>query len=370
VPTHWTRDLVEDGRKFRSWIERQLVGASDVEISALESPSSSGFSNETLLFDLSYREAGAAHRRDLVVRIQPIGYEVVPVYDLGLQFRTMNRLGPTDVPVPKMVWLEEHDTSIFGAPFYVMERVEGRVPPDNPPYHTGGFLTEMSPDERRDLWLNAFEAMAKIHRLDAFATGFGELDHPEKGATGLERQLDDYVRYWEWAALGREHRVPRAAYEFLVKEMSDDDRLGIVWGDARIGNIIFQGTRPAAVIDWEMVTLGSPETDFGWSIFLDRHHSEGIGAPRLEGFPSYEETLDHYQQCAGLEVSHLHYYQVFAGFRFSCVMMRLAQQLVHYEVMDEAAGRAFEENNTVTRLLAALLEIAPPGEGTSGFGAE
>ena len=81
----------------------------------------------------------------------------------------------------------------------------------------------------------------------------------------------------------------------------------LLWGDARIGNIIFDGTRPAAVLDWEMVTLGSPEMDLAWSIFLDRHHSEGMGLPRLEGFPSYEETVERYEALTGFEVQDLHY---------------------------------------------------------------
>ncbi len=179
MPTHWTRDLAADKEKFQRWIERRLPDARDVAITDLVSPASSGFSNETLLFDLSYREDGTEHRRELVVRIEPIGYQVFPVYDMGLQFRTMKRLAPTDVPVPGMLWLETEDSEVFGAPFYVMERVEGRVPPDNPPYHAGGWVTELAPAQRRALWLNGFEAMAKIHRLDYAALGFSDLDMPE-----------------------------------------------------------------------------------------------------------------------------------------------------------------------------------------------
>jgi aminoglycoside phosphotransferase (APT) family kinase protein len=135
-----------------------------------------------------------------------------------------------------------------------------------------------------------------------------------------------------------------------------------VWGDARIGNIIFDGTRVAAVLDWEMVTVGSPEKDLAWAIFLDRHHSEGLGVPRLPGFPSYEEALAHYEALSGHRVRHLHYYQVFAGFRFAVVMMRIAQQLAHYGMMTAEQSRAMEQNNTVTQLTAKLLGMPPPAE--------
>ncbi len=123
---------------------------------------------------------------------------------------------------------------------------------------------------------------------------------------------------------------------------------------------------PAAVIDWEMVGAGSPERDIGWAIFLDRHHSEGIETPRLPGFTSYPDTIAYYEQQSGHQVKHLDYYQIFTGYRFGIIMLRIAQQLVHYELMDEAQGREMELNNTVTRLTAKIMELAPPGETSSG----
>jgi aminoglycoside phosphotransferase (APT) family kinase protein len=250
-----------------------------------------------------------------------------------------------------------------------MDRVDGRVPTDNPPYHIDGWLkTEATPEERAGIWWSGIETLAAIHQLDYRALGFDFLDKPELGSNGLQQGLAYYDRYFEWAARGRDHPTAQAAFEWLRKNAPEDEADVLVWGDARIGNIIFesQGTRPVAVLDWEMVTHGSPEADLAWTIFLDRHHSEGIENPRLEGFPSYEESVARYEDLSGHRVKNLHYYQVFAGFRFSVIMMRLAQQMVKYEVMDEEAGRNFEVNNTVTRLLAKILELPPPGTGTAG----
>lgn len=366
MPTPWQRDLTADAAKFERWLRSKLSGASDLTMSPLVQPQSSGFSNETLLFDAAWTEGGKRRREGLVIRIQPIGYQVFPEYDLGLQFRTMQLLAPTDVPVPEVYWLEQQDTGIFGAPFYVMGQVKGRVPTDQPPYHAGGWLHEVSPAEREAIWLGGFDAMARIHRLDLDATGFGFLRRPALGATGLDQELAFYDRYYEWAARGKEQPVIQAARAWLEAHKPSGEPEGLVWGDARIGNIIFDGTRPAAVLDWEMVTVGSPEKDVGWAIFLDRHHSEGIETPRLEGFPSYEETIAFYEARSGHQVKHLDYYQVFAGFRFSVIMLRIAQQLVHYELMTPEQGRAMELNNTVTRLTAKLLGLAPPGEGIAG----
>ena len=84
--------------------------------------------------------------------------------------------------------------------------------------------------------------------------------------------------------------------------------------------------------------------------------------PRLAGFPSYDECTAYYESRTGHRVAHLHYYQVFAGFRFSVIMMRIAQQIVHYELMTPEQGRAIELDNTVTQLTAKLLDLPPPSE--------
>jgi aminoglycoside phosphotransferase (APT) family kinase protein len=360
MPTPWQRDLEADGKKLESWLCRRIPAARDLRMSPLVSPKTSGFSNETLLCDVRWIEDGERRQEPLVVRIQPIGYQVFPEYDLGLQFRTMERLAATDVPVPRVLWLEEQDEGIFGAPFYVMRKVEGRVPTDNPPYHMGGWLHDVTPEERRAIWLASFDCMARIHRLDVDAMGMGSLRRPELGANGLDQELAYYRRYLEWASAGREQPVIEAALEWLEKNRPSGEPDGLVWGDARMGNIIFDGTDPVAVLDWEMVTVGSPEKDVAWAIFVDRHHSEGLGVPRLPGFPSHEETLAFYADRSGHEVRNLHYYQVFAGFRFGVIMLRIAQQMAHYEVMSPEQSRGFELNNIVTQLTAKLLDLPPP----------
>ncbi len=369
MPTPWKRDMNEARTQLAGWLQGKLPGASDLELSEIAEPQGSGFSNETLMLGIDYTRAGERIHEDLVVRVQPTGYQVFPSYDMSIQFRAMELLGPTDVPVPRVRWLETEDTDLLGAPFYVMDRVEGRVPTDNPPYHAGGWVTEISPEERRTLWLGGFECMARIHRLDYEETGFGFLEQPEWGDRPIDRQLNQYKRYLEWAARGRPQPTAEAALEWLEKNKPANEPTGIVWGDARVGNIIFANdSTPAAVVDWEMVTLGSPETDVGWAIFVDRHHSEGLSVPRLEGFPEYDETIAFYEEKSGFSISNLHYYQAFAGFRFAVVMARLAQQMVHYEVMTEEVGLEFETNNIVTRLLAKILELPPPGEKQGGPG--
>jgi aminoglycoside phosphotransferase (APT) family kinase protein len=363
VPTPWQRDLERDRERLTAWLAARMPAASALAIHGLRSPEASGFSNDTLLGELEVSEGGALRRERLVVRIQPTGFQVFPEYDLGLQFRALQLLAKTDVPVPRVRWLEERDASILGAPFYVMDHVEGRVPTDRPPYHVDGWMKEVSPAERAEIWWGGIECLAKIHRLDPVATGFGFLERRAPGESHFRHQLAYYERYLLWAARGLPQPTVEAGLAWLRANEPEDPRTVLLWGDARIGNIIFAGTRPAAVLDWEMVTLGSPEEDLAWAIFLDRHHSEGLGVPRLEGFPSYEDTVARYQTLTGFEVRNLHFWQVFAAFRFAVIMSRIAQQMVHYQVMAPEQGRQFELDNTVTRMLAKLLELPPPPAG-------
>ncbi len=269
----------------------------------------------------------------------------------------MQALAATDVPVPRVYWLELEDRTVLGGAFYIMRQVRGRVPSDQPPYHAGGWMADATPAERAAIWWGGIEMLARVHRLDYRALGFAFLELPQLGPTPLDWQIAYYERFLTWAAQGRPQPVIEAALVWLKRHRPTDEPIVLSWGDARIGNIIFDGTTPVAVLDWEMVTVGSPEMDLGWSIFLDRHHSEGIEVPRLDGFPSYQDTVARYEALTGHRVRHLHYYEVFAGFRFAVIMTRIAQQMIIYGVMDEAAGREFEVNNTVTRLLAKLLGL-------------
>ena len=91
MPTMWQRDLDADRAKLTAWLGQRLPDASDVRVTDLVAPQSSGFSNDTLLFDLEYTRDGRAVREPLVVRIEPTGFQVFPEYDLALQFRTMQR---------------------------------------------------------------------------------------------------------------------------------------------------------------------------------------------------------------------------------------------------------------------------------------
>jgi aminoglycoside phosphotransferase (APT) family kinase protein len=291
--------------------------------------------------------------------VAPTGYQIFFEPEFETQFHVMRALANTDVPVPPTHWYEANQ-SLLGAPFFVMSRVEGRVPSDNPPYTMEGWLLETTPVEQSAVWWAGVDAMAAVHRQDWRALGLDLLDRPERGKAGIDQQLAYYRDYLAWAGRGKPQPTAEAGLAWLESNRpDDDDRVGLCWGDARIGNIMFGDGRAVAVLDWEMVTLGNPVQDLAWYVFLDRHHSDGIGAPRVPGFASREETVDRWETLTARSAEHLDYYEVFAAFRFSVIMIRVAQMIVEYGFME--ADSDFETNNTPTQLLAKMLGLPAPG---------
>lgn len=356
MPAPKERDLEQTRKDLEAWLATRLPDAAHVRVGEISGPGTTGFSSDTLMFDAGWRTGGAEVNESLVARVRPSGMTVFPEYDIARQYRIQEILGASDVPLAPMRWLEE-DERYLGAPFYVMGRVEGRIPTDNPPYHSGGWVTEIEPAEREALWWSAVDALAAIHRVDWRATGLDFLERP--GATPLEAHLAEYEHMHSWVG-GR----PKPQVEHALRWLRDHppreaEPTVLAWGDARIGNMVFRDGRCAAVLDWEMAALGSPELDVAWFLFLDRHHSEGVGAERLAGFPSREATLARYQEKSGFRVRNLHYYEVFAALRFTIIMARVAQQMTHYGVLPAESN--FEVDNPCSRLLATLLELPPPG---------
>jgi aminoglycoside phosphotransferase (APT) family kinase protein len=353
------RDFELTRKRLTEWFAGVLPDAEEISLSELSGPGATGFSSDTLMFDLTYKEGGEEHRKELVARLEPSGLRVFPEYDLGQQFRVMRALADTKIPVPRVLWREESD-DVLDKNFFIMERIEGRVPPDSPPYHAEGWVTEIRPEERAAFWWDGLEVLAEIHRLDWRALGLGFLDQPERGATPLEQQLDFYEYYLGWVAEGRDLPISSAGLEWLKKNRpAERQPVAFCWGDSRIGNMLFHENRCVGVLDWEMMTLGNPEQDIAWWLFFDRHHSEGFAVPRLPGFPSREETIARYEELIGRELKHLEYYETFAAFRFSIIMVRVAQLLISFGLLPEDSD--FVVNNPCTGILAKMLDIAPPG---------
>ena len=208
--------------------------------------------------------------------------------------------------------------------------------------------------------------MARLHRLDWRKAGLDFLAWPEDGRSAIDHHLAKCEQDLEWASAGREQPLLESTLEWLKQNKPTGEPDAVSWGDARIGNQIFDDFKAVAIIDWEMVAIGSPEIDLRWWLFVDRVTMAGGGIgdayarPRLEGLPSHEQTIERYGAMLGRPVQHAFYYQVFAGLRFGIVMLRLMQRLVFDGTVPAEYGPMLERNNTVTQVLAAIRGLPAP----------
>jgi aminoglycoside phosphotransferase (APT) family kinase protein len=125
-----------------------------------------------------------------------------------------------------------------------------------------------------------------------------------------------------------------------------------VWGDARLSNLIYRDFEVAAVLDWEMCGVGDPLLDLGWWLFADRALTVGSGCTRLAGFPSTDGTARHWAAATGRSADALPYYELFAGLRFTVIMLRMGKLLAEMGFVPPD----FAYDNLVSRALADTLD--------------
>jgi len=374
MPIPEQRDLEAARGILGRWLATQLPVVGPVEVGPISGPAFTGFSNETLLFDASWTGEQGPVTESLVLRVKPTQHTVFLEQDFEAQYLVLRTLGERSaVPVPRVRWYEA-DESHLGAPFFVMDRVDGRAPEDSPPYTQQGWLLEAStPAQRRTLVESGVQALAAVHAVDWQGLGLDVLSKPQYGRIGFEQQLRYYERSYEWAEREAGFPAPPVAQATLAwvqaHAPADDPEVTLCWGDARINNQLFgPDYRVRAVVDWEMVTLADPMMDLGWWLFLDRHFHEGMPAPRMEGFPTREEMVSGYETASGRTARDLEFYEVFAGLRFAVVMLRIATLVTAFGLMPAEGAVEMAGNNAVTRVLADLLDLPAPGPVPGQFG--
>lgn len=338
--------------RLTRWWSVRNPRASNIEVADLAT-APSGFSNETWFVDIRWLEEGCRQTVRLVLRREPEGASFFDDYDLQLQFDVMKALRSGGLAVPEPFDFED-DKAFLGSAFFTMEFVEGRVASGRRPgFHGHGLFFEASIEERRTMWLAAVKAMADVHSFDWRDSALGErLGSPSDSVQSIADQLHQ-VRGWldQAASLGP-FPVIEGALRWLDETMPRSSSTSLLWGDARPGNLIYQGTSVAAIIDWEMAGLGPGEFDLFYFLLADEVVSELNAVPRLAGLPDRIETIAAWEQAMGRPVEHGHYAEVFAATRFAA-LMALVVRLSPVGLDDP---RAFLTDNVPTRRLQSLLE--------------
>jgi aminoglycoside phosphotransferase (APT) family kinase protein len=347
---------------FTAWLAAKLGGA--VEIAEWEAPEGAGHSNETILVTA---KSASGEPLSLVVRVQAAEPAVFQRYDIGLQCACMERVAAhSKVPVPRVRWHESR-RDVFGRPFYVMDRVDGLVPLDRIPYTLSGWLFEATADEQRMLYRASLDLLAEIHLIDWKKAGLDVVNQTAHGAPGLRQQMAWWMSFAKWVCQGRPQPVIDGAAAWLADHVpAPSGPVVLNWGDARISNIMYRDFRPVAVLDWEMAMLGPAEVDVGFFLFFQRFFSEGLGVPDLPGFPSRSDAIAAYEKRAGRRLDDLHFYEVFAAWRNSTIMLRIADLYESRGDLSPDSGAG--QNNVATRMLAGMIGLPSPGEPGGPFG--
>ncbi|MFI6626768.1 phosphotransferase family protein [Streptomyces sp. NPDC050528] len=329
-PRTTTRDPEELAHRLTAWLDIRLPGAKAVDVRV---PASNGMSSETLLFDIEHPEP-PLHACALRLAADPAAYTVFPVYDIPRQYRTMRLVADrTDLPVPKVRWLEE-DPGPLGAPFFVMERAEGRVPPDVMPYtYEGNWLHAATDAERAHLEAASVALIAHLH--DQVPLGEAEFLTLPGGGDALHRHVSSQRAYYAWVVDGvARSPLIESAFDRLTELWPADPGEPVLnWGDARIGNVVYDGFDPVAVLDWEMAALAPREVDLGWTVYLHRFFQDltvAFGQPGLPEFFRRDRVEARYAQLTGHTPRDMEFYTLYAALRHAIVMLRIAYRQVHF----------------------------------------
>jgi aminoglycoside phosphotransferase (APT) family kinase protein len=266
--------------------------------------------------NLTYTVTDADGRR-LILRRPPLHGVIESAHDMGREHRIIAALAGSDVPVPPTIGLEE-DPSVTGAPFYVMEHVDGEVIRDSE-----AARTHLTPQTRLAATEDLIDVLARLHAVDPDDVGLGELGRKEEY---VARQL----RRWHGQlAKTRTRDLPvlDEVHERLVADIPEQGPAGIVHGDYRLDNLILDPAdgRVRAVLDWELTTLGDPLADVGlllvyWSEPDDQTIPLLDSPTTVEGFPGREEVARLYAERSGRDLSEIDYYMAFGFWKLACIL--------------------------------------------------
>ena len=335
-----SRDMTNVPAALSEWLSTLLPNTTP-DITVDSGVDSNGMSSETILLSGRWMQGGDPVEQQWVARVAPSESDV-PVFEhyrLDHQHEVMRLVAElTDVPVPRVRRLESSG-GVLGRPFFLMDRVDGVVPPDVMPYTFGdNWLYDATPEQQRHLQDSTIEVLAKLHSIPTPQQTFGFLqDIDPPGETALHRHFGWLKNWYEFSVpdIGRSALV-ESALAWLEQRFPDDVAAAepvLVWGDSRIGNVMYRDFSPVAVLDWEMATVGPREFDVAWISFAHMVFQELTKLAGLPGMPDFlreDDVRATYRDLTGIEVGDLDWFYVYSGVVWCCVFMRTGARRVHF----------------------------------------
>ena len=286
-----------------------------------------GQSNPTFFVDYDTRA--------LVMRKQPVGELLPSAHAVDREYRVMRALGPAGVPVPRVV-LFHAGRDVVGTPFYLMEKLEGRV-------FAAHSLPGLAPAERGAMYRSMADTLATLHRVDPAAAGLADYGKP---GNYFARQVARWSRQWE-ASRTRENPALDRLIAWLPGHIPEGDETVVCHGDFRIGNLMFDPVEPRviAILDWELSTLGHPLADLGFNAMAWHTRPDEYGGLRgldldALGIPSLDDYVAHYLRAAGRQDGIVPFHVAFALFRFAVIFEGIAARAAAGNAASDDASEA------------------------------
>ncbi len=252
----------------------------------------------------------------LVARRRPLGTVAAGAHDMAREFRVLAALAATTLPVPR-VYGFYHDEAVMGAPFYLMDRVPGSV------LDRREDVADLSPQQCRALSSAAVAVLAQLHAIDYDAVGLGDLGRP---SGFVPRRLTRWMQQWDRSS-HRDYPLVHSLGERLQGQVPEQTDSTLVHGDFRLGNMIINLGEPASVaalLDWEMSTLGDPYTDLAhllvyWESARGRVTHPSQEMVKQPGFLTGAEIAAQYATATGRDLSSLNFYLAFEHWRAAII---------------------------------------------------
>ncbi len=265
---------------------------------------------------------------DWILRRPPMSHVLATANDMKREWTVQQALHGSDVPVARVVHTCD-DESVLGAPFYLMERLDGIV------FNDASNVAHLDEEQSRACAFELMDVLARLHAVDPDTVGLSEFGRP---AGFVERQVRRWLTQWEKSKHRELPEIEEIAQR-LARELPSEGAASIVHGDYSFNNTMFcrePPTRMQAILDWEMSTLGDPLTDVGmvamyWGdvgefLWRNRDHQQPHRANA--GFPSTEELLERYAMTSGRDLSDIGFYVTLATYKLAVISEGSAARVV------------------------------------------
>jgi len=329
-----------DAERLDAHLRRALPGLPAEALEIHQFPS--GYSNLTYLVQ--------AGERGLILRRPPVGVEIATAHDMSREYRILSHLHPVYDKAPRPLAYCD-DPSVLGAPFYVMERVEGVI-------LRKGIPAEMvpGPELTGRIAEELVRTLAELHAVDFEAAGLGDLGRPEGYAT---RQVEGWTKRYRRAATDEVVEADKVA-AWLRDSIPESGPAALIHNDFKHDNVVLDPAdwaRVIAVLDWEMATLGDPLMDLGTSLayWVQPTDPPEVLGTRLSpttwpGTPSRDDVVEAYARASGRDVGHVVFYFAYGLFKVAVIV----QQLYARYVSGKTADPRYADLITGVRALCAL----------------